>query len=93
MPRLQGHESIKLSADIGHAPGNHHPPGADRTLTTFMNMDNPQAGLALGRLRLTVGWLGTRCGPNGPLGVQAHSVPFGQRLDLGAGDERRQVLE
>ena len=58
-----------------------------------MDMDDAQAGTALGHLGLAVGWLGARRGPNGPLRVQAHGWPFWQSLCGGAGGEGVQVLE
>jgi hypothetical protein len=43
---LDGNQSIKLSADVGHASRNHHTPGSGGVLTTFMDPNDPQTGLS-----------------------------------------------
>ena len=93
MSRFQGDESIELGADVGHASGDQHAASTRGVLTTFVDTQDAQAGLALGHGRLDVGWRGTRCGPNGPFGVHADRLSFGQNLHWGAGGEGGQVLE
>jgi hypothetical protein len=58
--RFQGHQSIELGADIGHASRDHHAAGTGGVLTIFMDTQDAQAGLAFVRWRLALGWQGTR---------------------------------
>ena len=93
MACFHGHQPVKFGADVGHATRDHHAPGTDGALTTFMDMYNAKAGLTFGCLYLAVEWLDTKCGSNSPLGMQADSWPFGQSLNWGASGERGQVLK
>ncbi len=58
--RFHGHQAIQFSADVGHAPGDHHATGSRRALASFMDMHNAQAGLTLGWLSLAVRGQGAR---------------------------------
>jgi len=54
--RFQGHQSIELGADVGHASRDHHTAGTKGVLTTLMDTQDAQTGLTFVRGRLALGW-------------------------------------